>query len=76
MAKRQTWSVEPRPDGRWALQRDGSRRADSVHPAKQAAVARGAELGNRHRGQLRIKDQDGRIQDERTYGADPRRTPG
>jgi hypothetical protein len=71
MAKRMTWTVEPRDDGRWAVQRDGSKRADSVHDDKQAAVARGAELGRRHRGQLRVKGEDGRIQDERTYGRDP-----
>ena len=70
MAKRMTWTVEPRPDGRWAVQRDGSRRATSVHDGKDAAVERGAELGRRHNGQLRIKGADGRIQDERTYGWD------
>jgi hypothetical protein len=76
MAKRMVWSVEPRPDGRWAVQRDGSKRADSLHDGKQTAVTRGVELGKRHRGQLRVKGQDGRLQDERTYGDDPRSSKG
>jgi hypothetical protein len=66
-----TWTVEPRSDGRWAVQRDGSKRAASLHNAKDAAVARGTELGRRHQGQLRIKGAEERIQDERTYGRDP-----
>jgi len=76
MAKRMVWSIEPRADGRWAVQRDGSKRASSLHDGKQAAVSRGVELGTRYRGQLRIKGQNGRIQDERTYGNDPRRSKG
>lgn len=71
MAKRMTWDVEPRPEGGWAVQREGTKRADSLHSTKAAAVARGIELGRRHRGQVRIKGADGKIQDEHTYGRDP-----
>lgn len=71
MTKRLVRSVEPRPDGSWAVQRDGTKRADSLHQTKDAAVARGVDLGTRNNGQLRIKGKDGRIQDERTYGTDP-----
>ena len=71
MGKRKTWSVEPRDDGTWAVQRDDSYRADSLHPAKDAAVTRGRELARRYQGHLRIKGADGRIQDENTYGPDP-----
>jgi hypothetical protein len=76
MAKPMVWTVEPRADGRWAVQRDGSNRADSLHDGKQTAVSRGVELGRRHRGQLRIKGHNGRIEDERIYGDDPRRFRG
>jgi hypothetical protein len=76
MAKRMVWSVEPRPNGRWAVQRDGTRRADSLHDGKQAAIRRGIELGRRNCGQLRVKGRNGRVQDERTYGGDPRSVAG
>jgi hypothetical protein len=68
---RKVWDVEPREDGTWAVQREGSKRADSIHTRKDAAVKRSVELGKRHHGEVRIKNQDGRIQDERTYTRDP-----
>jgi len=71
MAKRMVWTVEPRPDGRWAVQRDGTRRAAGLHDGKQAAIRHGVQLGRRNCGQLRVKGRNGRIQDERTYGGDP-----
>jgi hypothetical protein len=42
MAKqlRIVWSVESRNDGRWAVRREGSKRADSLHASKDAAVQR------------------------------------
>jgi len=76
MANRQTRSVEPRGDGRRAVQREGARRAKSLHPRTAAAMARGLEPGPRHRGQLRVKGETGRSTDERTDGSHPRRTPG
>jgi Uncharacterized protein conserved in bacteria (DUF2188) len=69
---RKVWDVEPQADGRWAVRREGSKRADSIHDAKEAAVERSIELGRRHGGHVRIKGRDGRIQDERTYTQDPR----
>jgi hypothetical protein len=71
MAKLPVWDVEPRPKGRWAVQREGTKRASSLHDTKAQAVARGVDLGRRYQGQLRIKGRNGRIQDERTYGRDP-----
>jgi hypothetical protein len=71
MPRRWTWTIEPRLDGQWAVQRHGSQRADGLHDRKGTAVARGAELGQRYHGQLRVKGENGRIQDERTYGWDP-----
>lgn len=71
MAQRKVWNVEPRDGGKWAVQREGATRAESVHAAKDAAVKRSVELGTRHRGEVRIKGRDGSIQDERTYTRDP-----
>jgi hypothetical protein len=73
MAKRmrKVWDVEAREDGTWAVQREGSMRADSHPSGKDAAFKRSVELGKRHQGEVRIKDQDGRMQDEWTYTRDP-----
>ena len=44
MARKPQVAVEPRSDGRWAVQTDGTARADSLHDRKTEAVARGREL--------------------------------
>ena len=64
---RQVWDVKPRNDGRWVVQRERTKRADSVHASKDAAVMRCVALAKRYGAQVRINGQDGRIQDERTY---------
>lgn len=79
--KREVFEVEPRADDRWALQREGSQRASRVFDGKREAVNEGARRGREieQRGglaQLRIKDQKGVLQNERTYGKDPRRYKG
>ena len=52
--------VEPRLDGRWAVQTDTSQRADSLHDRKSEAVSRGRELAQNKRTELVIKGPDGR----------------
>jgi hypothetical protein len=65
--KRVAWSVELRPGHCWAVQRDGTKRADSRHPKKPTAIAHAVELGKKASpiGQLRIKDERGKIVEER-----------
>ena len=70
MPDREVWDVVPHPEG-WAVQHEGTSRADSVHETKDGATDRGVELAKAAGGQLRIKGRDGRVQDERTYGDDP-----
>lgn len=66
--------------GRWTVTREGERLAS--HDRKADAVqfaTTTARCAWRTRGQLaqvRIKGRDGKIQDERTYGADPTTTKG
>jgi hypothetical protein len=77
MVKRRRWSVEPRGDGTWAVQRHGSSRADSIHQTKQAAIARAVRLCRRDRGDLYVKNLAGDIDDARSYGHVVRRSePG
>lgn len=64
----------------WVLRlSDGVR--STPFPRKDDAIAEGrnwclAEYRQGGLAQLRIKGRDGRIQEERTYGADPRRFKG
>ena len=59
MARKPQVAVEPRPDGRWAVQTDGTQRADSLHDRKSDAVKRGRELAGTKQTELVIKDERG-----------------
>ena len=69
-------SVEPRPGGKWVVQKDGTQRASKVTDRKTDAVARARAQAKREGAELVIKDQQGRIQQKDSHGNDPRRTKG
>lgn len=68
--------VEPRPDGRWARQKNGTSRAASLHDTQAAAEQAARAQAKRERTELVIKGQDGRIQRRDSFGTDPRSRPG
>jgi hypothetical protein len=74
--RRPAISVEPRPDGRWAVQKDGTQRASRVMDRKQDAVNRARQQARREQAELVIKTQQGRIQSKDSHGHDPRRSKG
>jgi hypothetical protein len=76
MPRKPQVAVEPRPDGRWAVQTNGTKRADSLHDKKSEAVARGRQLAGNKRAELVIKSEAGRIVGKDSRGNDPRRIKG
>jgi len=75
--KRVIYDVEPRDGGDWAAQRRGSSRAATVTENKRAAISEARRLAQQYPlGQVVIRDQDGRVEREYTYGEDPRRFKG
>ena len=76
MARKPHVAVEPRPDGRWAVQTDGTQRADSLHVRKDSAVSRARVLAENKKTELVIKNADGRIASKQSHGNDPRRIKG
>lgn len=60
--------------GKWKLIDHWPRKADLV--GRVALILRQDWAIDRHLAELQIKGKDGRIQDCRTYGRDPRRTRG
>lgn len=72
-----TYHVLPRRDGKWQVKKEGAARATRVTEKKSDAVIEGKKLAkNTALGQLVIHKQDGSIQTEYTYGADPRSSKG
>jgi len=76
MARKPQVAVEPRSDGRWAVQTDSTQRAASLHDKKSDAIARGRELAGNKKTELVIKDERGRIVGKDSHGNDPRRIKG
>ena len=76
MARKPQVAVEPRKTGGWAVQTDGTKRADSLHERKSDAVARGRQLAENKKTELVIKNENGRIAQKNSHGNDPRRTKG
>jgi hypothetical protein len=71
MAKRNP-HVVPRGDiGGWAVQREGARRASSLHPTQADAIDAGRQLAQNEHLELFIHGRDGRIRDRDSYGSDP-----
>ena len=69
-------SVEPRPSGRWAVQKDGTSRASRVVDTKADAEAIARTQARRQGAELVVKGADGRIQRKDSHGADSPRIPG
>ena len=61
MARKPQVAVEPRPDGRWAVQTNGTRRGRLTHDRKADAIKRGRELAGNKATELVIKNESGRI---------------
>jgi len=76
MTRKPQVAVEPRPNGQWAVQTDGTKRADSLHDRKTDAVARARELAKNKHTELVVKNQTGRIGAKDSHGKDPRRIKG
>lgn len=68
--------VEPRPDGRWAVQTDRTQRAAKLHDTQAAAVADARRRAQGRGTELVVKDQQGRIQRKDSHGRDDRTIRG
>jgi Uncharacterized protein conserved in bacteria (DUF2188) len=68
--------VEPRRDGRWARQRNGTTRAASLHDRQAEAEAAARAQAERMHAELVVNGADGRILRRDSHGRDPARRPG
>ena len=60
-------TVSQRDDGKWANKKDGGQRATSLHDTqKQAAEAARQNLKNEGGGELKIKNEEGKIRQKDT----------
>ena len=71
MFKKAQVVVEPRPDGRWAVQTNSTSRANSLHEQKAAAIERARQVAKSKKAELVIKNGDGKIASRDSFGNDP-----
>jgi hypothetical protein len=76
MARKSQIAVEPRSDGRWAVQKNGTTRASSLHDTQRAAEQAARRQAMREKTELVVKGRDGAIQRRDSYGNDPAKRPG
>jgi hypothetical protein len=76
MTTKPSIAVTPRRDGRWAVQRDGAKRASSLHDTQRAAEAAGRATAKREKTEFLIKGRGGEIKRRDSYGNDPRSRAG
>jgi hypothetical protein len=76
MPRKTQVSVEPRPNGRWAVQTDGTQRAYRVKDNKSEAIRIGRSVAGNKGVELLIKNERGRIAGKDSRGNDPRRIRG
>jgi|SRR5215207_4824369 len=74
MANKSPVHVELRGSG-WAVVREGSERAKTVHPTQSEAAKAGRELARRDETEFFLHAQDGRIREHRNYGEGSSATP-
>lgn len=62
--------------GKWAVKKEGTAKAASVHKTKDAAVKSAQKVAKQGGSELYVHGQDGRIRERNSYGSDPRPTKG
>jgi uncharacterized protein (TIGR02271 family) len=67
MVNRSSVHVEPRENG-WAVMREGSERATSVHRTQAEAAKEGRDIARREETEFFLHAQDGRVREHRSYG--------
>jgi len=77
MAKRTVYHLSHHAGTKtWKIKREGLAKPVKTFRLKKTALAFGQRLAKKHfPGQLKIHDRWGRLQNEYTYGNDPRRYP-
>lgn len=72
MRQKPSVAITPRRDGRWAVKRDGAKRASSLHDTRRAAEAVGRAIAEREKTQFVLLGRAGDIQRRDDYATDTR----
>ena len=76
MPRKSQVAVEPRPNGRWAVQTDGRQRAYRVKDNKAEAIRIARSVAGNQGKEMVVKNERGRIHAKDSRGRDPRHIKG
>lgn len=68
---KKAYHVTPHPEGNWQVKAERAKRASSKHSTKKEAIKSARRQASKKSSQVYIHGENGRIQEERTYGKDP-----
>ncbi len=71
MAKTKDYWTSPSGSGEWAVKREGSSRAASVHDTQAEAWNEARRLARGSGGEAYLQGKDGKIRARNSYGDDP-----
>lgn len=63
--------VVPADGGGWAVRGEGNSKATEIFRTQQEAIARGRQIAQNERSELRIHGEDGKFREAWSYGNDP-----
>lgn len=72
MSKKTRYHITKKENGQWQGKKEGGERASTIASTKAEALQQMIKIAkNKGESQVIIHKQDGKIQEERTYGTDP-----
>lgn len=71
MTRKKDIHIVQRPDGKWATQREGAKKAGSLHDTQKEAQQKAIVTAKREKLEVVTHGRDGKIRDSDSYGNDP-----
>ena len=72
----QNYYVVTRPQGGWAVKKEGSQRSSAVTRTQKESIEIGKDLAKKGHGELTIQRKDNKFREKNSYGNDPRNIKG
>jgi uncharacterized protein YdaT len=63
--------VTRRQDKKWAVKKEGAKRASSLNSTQKAAIKKATRLAKKNKSEVVIHDRKNKIRDKDSYGPDP-----
>ncbi|MEQ8626045.1 DUF2188 domain-containing protein [Ekhidna sp.] len=73
---KQNYYVVSRPQGGWAVKKEGSQRASAVTGTQKESIEIGKDLAKKSQGELTVQGRDHKFREKNSYGNDPRNIKG